>query len=65
MSQYDPNFKLRLNLGHCDLYSTDHLLYILKSIWCTKFNIMYYDSVCPEVWPKINLGHSNLHFAVQ
>ena len=36
------------------------LPYILKTIWC-----MDYESVWPDVRPKINVGHCDLYFMVQ
>ena len=49
MSQYDPTFDLKLNVGHCDLYFMVQwfLAYILKTLIYE-----HYKSVWPDVWPK-------------
>ena len=40
MSQYDPTFDLKINVGHCDLYfMVQWLCLILKTIWCTNIII--------------------------
>ena len=41
------------------------LLYILKTVWCMNFILQDYESVWPEIWPKINVGHCDLYFMVQ
>ena len=54
MNQYDPMFDLKINVGHCDLYSMVQwfLPYILKTIWCINNIIWDYESVWPKVWPQ-------------
>ena len=41
------------------------LPYILKTIWCMNIILWDYESVWPDVWPKRNVGHSDLYFIVQ
>ena len=51
MNQYDQMFDLKINVGHCDLYSMI-LPYILKTIWCLNIVIWDYESVWPKVLPQ-------------
>ena len=63
----DPTFELKINVGHCDLYSmiqwfnlTDWRLF---DVWTLLFGIMsQYD---PTFDLKINVGHCNLYSMVQ
>ena len=41
------------------------LAYILKTISCMYIVLWDYESVWPEVWPQINVGHCDLYFTVQ
>ena len=80
MSQYDTMFDLKINVGHCDLYFMVHwfcliswklfhgpviLLYILKTIQWLSILLWDLESVWPDFWPKINVGHSDIYFTVQ
>ena len=69
MSQYDPLCDLKINVpvGHCDLYFMVQwfLPYILKTVWCMNFILQDYESVWPDIWPKINVDHCDLYFMVQ
>ena len=63
MNQYDPTFDLKINVGHCDLYSMVQwfcfISWRLFDVWTILFGIMsQYD-------PKINIGHCDLYFMVQ
>ena len=41
------------------------LPYILKTTWCMHIILSGYESVRPDVWPKINVDHYDLYFMVQ
>ena len=41
------------------------LPHILKIIWYMNTILLFYESVWPGVWPKINVGHCDLYFMVQ
>ena len=41
------------------------LPFILKTIWCMYIILSEYESVWPDVWPQINVGHCDLYFMVQ
>ena len=41
------------------------LSYILKTIWCMYIILWEYESVWPDVWPKINVGYYDLYSMVQ
>ena len=56
MSQYDPKFDLKINIGHCDLYSMVQLFCVTS---LKLFDIWIYGSVWPQnkcrsVWPIFN-----------
>ena len=104
MNQYDLTFDLKINIGRFDLYFMVQWLcliswslfdirtpyfgimsrpknncmslwpifhgpvifpYILKTIWYTNTILLFYESVVPDVRPKINVGHCDLYFMVQ
>ena len=53
MSQYDPVFDLKINVGHWPIFHGPVILpYILKTIWCINTVIWDYESVWPDVWPQ-------------
>ena len=53
MSQYDPKFDLKINIGHSPIFHGPVILcYILKTIWCMNIILWDYGSVWPDVWPK-------------
>ena len=63
MSQYDPTFDLKINVGHCDLYSMVQWFFLISwrlfDIWTLLFGIMsQYD---PKFDLKINVGHCDLY----
>ena len=67
MSQYDPKFYLKINIGHCDLYFMVQWFCVtsgrLFDVWTILFGIMsQYD---PNYDLKINIGHYDLYFMVQ
>ena len=67
MSQYDPKFDIKINVGHfLRIFHGQVILpFILKTIRCMNIIIWDYESVWPEVYLKINIGHYDLHFMVQ
>ena len=53
MSQYDPTFDLKINVGHYDIFHGPVILpYILKTVWCMNIILQDYESVWPDIWPK-------------
>ena len=66
MIQYDLMFDRKIKCR--SLWPIFHgpliLHYILKTIWCMSILISDYESVWPDVWPKINVGHCDLYFMV-
>ena len=53
MSQYNPRFDLKINVGHCDLYfMVQWFCLILKTIWWMNIILWDYMSVWPDVWPQ-------------
>ena len=67
MNQYDPAFDLKINVGHCDLYSMVQWFCLISwrlfDVWTMLFGIMsQYD---PKFDLKINIGHCDLYFMVQ
>ena len=62
MDQYDLTFDLKINIGHCDLYSMFQwfclISWRLSDVWTLLFGIMSrYD---PKSDLKINIGHCNI-----
>ena len=67
MSQYDPKFDLKINVGHCDLYSMVQWFCLISwrlfDAWTLLFWIMsQYD---PKLYLKINIGHCDLYCMAQ
>ena len=67
MNQYDPTFDLKVNVGHCDLYSMVQWFCLISwrlfDVWTILFGIMsQYD---PKFDLKINVGHHDQYFMVQ
>ena len=67
MNQYDQTFDLKINVGHCDLYSMVQwfclIAWRLFDAQTLLFGIMsQYD---PKFDLKINIGHCDLYFMVQ
>ena len=66
MSQYDPKFDLKINIGHYDLYSwsSDFAVYIEDFDVCTSYfgSMNQYDQTFDL---KINVGHCDLYSMVQ
>ena len=67
MNQYKPTFDLKINVGHCDLYSMVQWFCLtswrLFGVWTILFGILsHYD---PKFDLKINIGHYDLHFMIQ
>ena len=67
MSQYDPTFDLKINVGHCDLYFMVQWFCLISwrlfDVWTSYFRITsQYD---PTFDLKINVGHCHLYFMVQ
>ena len=53
MSQCDPVFDLKINVGHWSIFHGPvSLPYILKTIWFMNTILWDYESVWPDVWPK-------------
>ena len=66
MNQYDSTFDLKMNVGHCDLYSMVQWFRVISwrlfDVWAILFGIMsQYD---PKFDLKINIGHYDLYFMV-
>ena len=57
MSQYVPNFYLKINIGHCDLYFMDYLKYEHHTLGLGQYDLTF------DL--KINVGLSDLYFIVQ
>ena len=62
MSQYDPTFDLKINVGHCDLYFMVQWFCLISwrlfDVWTPYFGIIsQYDPVFDL---KINVGHCDL-----
>ena len=58
MSQYNPKFDLKINIGHCDLYFMVQWFYVISwslfDVWTSYFGIMgQYD---PTFDLKINVS---------
>ena len=71
MSQYDPTFDLKINVGHCDLYIFHDpviLCNILKTFWCMNIIIWCMNiilRIMSQYDLKINVGLYDLYFMVQ
>ena len=67
MSQYDPTFDLKINVGHCDLYFTVQwcclISWRLFHVWTSFFGIM--SQYGPKFDLKTNVGHCDIYFMVQ
>ena len=48
MSQYNPMFDLKINVGHCDLYFMVQWFCLIS--W--RLIVWDFESVWPDVWPK-------------
>ena len=67
MSQYDPKFYLKINIGHCDLYVMAHCVCVISwrlfDVWTSYFGIKgQYDLTFDR---KINVDLCDLYFMVQ
>ena len=67
MNQYDPTFDLKINVGHCDLYSTVQWFCLISwrlfDAWTLLFGIMsQYDK---KFYLQVNIGHCDLYFMAQ
>ena len=67
MNQYDQTFDLKINVGHCDLYSMVQWFCLISwrlfDAWTLLFGIMsQYDL---KFYLKINIGHCDLYFMAQ
>ena len=67
MNQYDLTFDLKINVGHCDLYSIVQWFCLISwrlfDVWTILFGIMsQYD---PKFDLKINIGHYDLYLMIQ
>ena len=67
ISQYDPKFDLKINIGHCDLYFMVEWFCLISwrhfDVWTSYLGIMgQYDPIFDL---KINVGLCNLYFMVQ
>ena len=67
MNQYDQTFDLKINVCHCELYSTVQWFCLISwrlfDVWTLLFGIMSrYD---PKFDLKINIGYCDLYFIVQ
>ena len=53
MSQYDPTFDLKINVGHCDLYFMVQCFCLISwrlfDVWTSYFGI---ESVWQNIWPQ-------------
>ena len=67
MSQYDPMFDLKINVGHCDLYFMVQWFCLISwrlfDIWTLYFGIMSQYDLMFDL--KIFVGHCDLYFIVQ
>ena len=67
MSQYDPTFYLKINIGHCDLYFMAQWFCItswrLFDVWTSYFGIEGQYDLTFDL--KINVGLYDLYFMVQ
>ena len=66
MSQYDSTFDFKKwcrSLTYIS-WSSDFALY-LEDIWYMNTILWDYESVWPNVWPKLNVGHCDQYFMVQ
>ena len=67
MSQYDPKFYLKINIGHSDLYFMVHRFYVtswrLFAVWTSYFGIRGQYDLTFDL--KINVGLCDLYFMVQ
>ena len=67
MSQYDPTFDLKINVGHCDLYSLVQWFCLISwrlfDVWTLLFGIMSQYDLTFDL--KINVGHCDLYSMVQ
>ena len=66
MSQYDPKFYLKINIGHCDLYFMVQWFCItswrLFNVWTSYFGIKGQYDLTFDL--KINVGLCDLYFMV-
>ena len=66
MNQYDSTFGLKINVGHCDLYSMVKWFCLISwrlfDVWTLLFRIM--SQYGPKFDLKINIGHYDLYFMV-
>ena len=67
MNQFDQTFDLKINVGHCDLYSMVQWFCLISwrlfDAWTLLFGIMsQYD---PKFYLKIIIGHCDLYFMAQ
>ena len=66
MSQFDPTFDFKINLGHWDLYFIVQWFCLISwrfDVWISYFGIMsQYD---PMFDLRINVGHCDIYFMVQ
>ena len=55
MSQCDPTFDPKINVGHSDLCFMVQwfCIYILKTIWWMNVKHWHNDSVWHNIWPKM------------
>ena len=53
MSQYDPKFDLKINIGFWPIFHGPVILrYILKTFWCMNIILLDYVSEWHAVWPQ-------------
>ena len=67
MSQYNTNFYLKINIGHCDLYYMVQWFHVtsgrLFDVWTSYFGIMGQYATTFDL--KINVGLCDIYFMVQ
>ena len=68
MKQYDPTFDLKINVGHCDLYSMVQWFCLISwrlfDVW-TIYYLGLRVGMTQKFYFKINKGHYDPYFMVQ
>ena len=66
MSQYDPTFDLKMNVGHCDLYFTvDWFCLIFQRLYDGRESYFQIMRQCdPNFDLKLNICQRDLYFMV-
>ena len=63
MSQYDPKFDLKINVGHSDLHFMVQLFGLIpRRVFDVQASYLW---IMSQFDPKVNVGHSDINFTVQ